>query len=651
MPTGEFIASLTTLCVWRQRREAQLQAAAEKRDTGIEKAQERDYEAYRQKRKKEMENNTSAAVQMKYGMTEAQAFPLAMESKLLEGSVVPKGRRALVVYIAPLYGAGKEPTTATTILDSMIRYTLRPAVSGPVALNLIPMTYITSPWLREDNEVHYRNLKPEEYLRDAQLIGADIFVYGRADKTEPNVLVQLAMSNLRTSATTQFSEVKPKAAVGEVVYGAASSVARFAGLDDAAIAAMGMSNAPESLPTAGILDASLNAADEELDTTSALALTSSTGGKCVWFRENVLGHMGGEPAVDYANDALRQFPDDPRLLLAKARALEQASALYAAYIHTCEFVRRQPDSLLAAASLRMSLRSILRRSEQSPLLPQGYRGAMRHISDLVDVYPDNWALRWDKATCMGNTVLRYMPLALADAYSTAPDKAKELDYEAISRAAQPEAVGLSQQTLAELRQALERRPDDPNMIEALLYWHDKLTDRQGEDAPEVTIKWQLPLLARVNILDPLKVEPDLIVAQRQSYGSAKRQLQILADTIQRTNRDPAVMRRVAWNLLWPLRRAMDWDMYDEQNQQKNAHLAAEAPQAALYIDCFKAAINGDAKIERSLTDMILWLDVGGHRDAKGLGGVIYNYRNTHYKAAQDENRKRTGNRHSSMPVR
>ena len=145
---------------------------------------------------------------------------------------------------------------------------------------------------------------------------------------------------------------------------------------------------------------------------------------------------------------------------------------------------------------------------------------------------------------------------------------------------------------------------------------------------------QLPLLARVNILDPPKVGPDLIVAEQQSFTDAKRQLKILRDAVQRTNGNPEVRKQVAWNLVPALRRAMDWDFKNVENQRKNAHLAAAAPQADFFVECIKPVVSADLPIDNSLMDIAYWLKEGGHSGGTELDGMIKAFLNLHFKAAQ-----------------
>jgi tetratricopeptide (TPR) repeat protein len=192
---------------------------------------------------------------------------------------------------------------------------------------------------------------------------------------------------------------------------------------------------------------------------------------------------------------------------------------------------------------------------------------------------------------------------------------------------------LPQQALDDFNAAIAIRPDCPQLMLSLLYWHPHLTDGQGDDDPDKTIQWQMPLLARIEILDPENVDGDLYVAEAQS-ANTERMLKILKGAADRSHHDPKVMMRIARTLVDPLRKRMDWD-YDLDKRERNKHLLVGAPEVPMFVDAIKTGLASDEWMYPA-QENLAWLITAADPNYGDFWPTVYNYNNRHWKAARDE---------------
>ncbi len=471
-------------------------------------------------------------------------------------------------------------------------------------------------------------------------MGSDILVYGRADAPAGQISLQLAMVELSTSRTESFSKSVPSDQLPAALSEAASAILRFAKLTDAQIAEAGLNPPPSEWPSAAGLSAAVAVGDEPRGADAVRAALASGGADSPWLHYQLLYSAAPDEGLELANEALKRWPEDPRLLGAKMDLLLRRNSWYAAALMGSECVRRQPDNIMAAAQFRLTMREAPSDENEPPAVGVAWQSLLRITDRLLAVYPDNWALRWDRAVCSGHVFERRNLLAAADLLNGAGDlaKLKREDIQKALAAKTKEHGHLAERTLADLRQALERRPDCPQLIVSLLYWHGQLTDGKGEDAPDKALQWQYPLLARLNLLDPANIDGDLAVADAQIGAPESVQLKILRDLAKRRNNEPQVMGRIASNLVRSMRKRMNWDMYSDK-QSENAKRLADAPEAEFFVEAIRAAVNADLYIYPGQTDILYHLAKANPAYADLHGTLIYPYMNRHYKAANEAQKK------------
>lgn len=601
--------------------------AEEKREKRAEEGAKRDWE-----KKKPQVQEKAAEYERK--ISEVVLYPFTLKEISDQTTVPLPAGRAPVVYMAPLYGSSGKPSPATSKIESMLRYQLRPSVTGPVGLNLVPNRAINMPYSRKIDAPVIASFKPDQHLEDARKVGADLLVYGRADRTQDTVVLQLVCFDTKTSRTEQFSKSLPATQLPDVLAEAANTVIRMAGLDDAAAATHGLKPVADALPTSTILETAIQTDKKTLDTTAARKLMAETGGKCPWFWDYLASTVGGDGGIDLINEALRAAPKDPRLLLAKANILSGAdpNTAPAAPLLALMALCRQPDSLMAASNVGAYLGD-----SKSPNLP--VLETYQQFKTLAERYPAFWPLRWDLGRAGALVTLSRDYLAMAEYWQAHKGETKKPGKEEMARLEQQATrYNLADTAMADLRAASDSRPDCPGILIDLTYWHRILGEELGTLDPAKDLQWQSPLLARVNLLDSQNVEADLNVAWSLAGVDKARQMQILGDMIKRTKRDPAVMKRVADNILETLR--IECDLYksaDENQQQAAVSKFAQSPEAAMFSDALLTALDNDVPgIWQGLQHMA-WLLGHANPPVPDVWTRFYAWKNGHYRQAQDSN--------------
>ncbi len=567
--------------------------------------------------------------------------PLTSDTTVLMDSAVgASDPKPPILYVAPLYGAAADVSKGTMALESMLRFELRPRRPGPLALNIVPQVLTQYPYVRTAQENAHENRPPQDYLRDARAISADIFVYGRADVVKGNALFQLAFTDLHSSRTGAFTRSVPLDQVGVLVGTAAREVAKFAGLKDDAIMTLGAGGGIEALPTRKAVEIERELEGHDLATSDARGMLAAAGGG-PWIAWRLMDTVGVDGAVEFSDEVIRRWPDDPRLLMAKGFVLGRLREPVLSIIFMSEFMRRQPDSLIGTAALcgRMDVAQDQRPGNITVIL--GQRGTLRQLDAMLQRYPFNWALRWNRGLVASRVAKRAGTLLVLDAGRKYPNATTVT--EEMTRALVEPYKNLPETALADLREALKQRPDIPQLIVDLISCHRDLTDGQGDDAPENAIKWQYPLLAQINLLDPRNVEADMMVADQQAYSKESQQVRILRECAERNGRDPKVMLRVAKSLnlaLYHKRNPENRDLSGETDQQQAERSKAMlgTPEAQLFAEALKPALEADLFIPPQLMTTAWDLAIADSGTYGWLWEMAYKYKNGHWKAAQETNR-------------
>jgi tetratricopeptide (TPR) repeat protein len=489
---------------------------------------------------------------------------------------MPEGPRAPVVFLAPLYSLDDRPSSASDQIDYLLRCGLRAAPKDRLTLNLVPYDYMNEPYLREDGSGSVKNHKPEEYLRDASLLDADMLIYGRAGETGDNLSVQLAFFDLRTSKSSTWSSSVKSAEFPELIKGAARACAKACGLTDAQIDESGFDkNVPNAAtwvfwkkpgdPTSEEFRAAINADPE-----------------CIALREAAIW-AGLDDYLAFANSALKRWPDDIRLLCAKAAALRSHERAYVAYLMMSELARRYPDHLKILHDLPRYCKSTFSWNQyQATVPPQAYFVSVETLASLAKRFPKNWYVRWDYGFIADN--LSY--------FARGAETADKVSAECWQIKMRYSGIGLE-----ELQTAANLRPDCPSLLRALLQLQFSSED--------YNIDKQRTILEQIHKIDPSNVEAEMIVAFSHSVGwtSDRLYLPIVQEAAKRHAGDGRAMRRIARSLVEDIRRSVSFRVGTWEG------LLGPNPESDLFIQCAEAAIKsgynpGDV-VEHRLYDAYL----------------------------------------------
>jgi tetratricopeptide (TPR) repeat protein len=485
-----------------------------------------------------------------------ELFPLTEIPPLLDREIeVPASPRDPVVFLAPLFSKSGMPASETNVFDRMLRFHLQCGALPATGLNMLTDFMIRAPYEREAGGAEWRGRKPEEYLRDAQLLGAQIFVYGREVEDAGTIAVQLAMVDLRTSRTGNYNSTVPKAEVGKVLGGAVEAVGRFAGLTDRQMADARMTTGMPSEFTydflslkefAGAADArALVRKDPDSPFTRCAAIES------------------GWDSIPIANEALKKWPDDPRLIMAKVRALNNRDAGVAAFILLTETLRKRPADLSIACYLRRTVRVAFPQEAEAAMAPPPLVASVGTLRNLADRFPDNWYLQWYYGDIAGELAGLYRGTRTIDQIP----RQNLMIYAALTSA-----------SLARAEAAVQRRPDCPN----LLAFYLDAAFHSGQTDPE----FQRGLIARIATLDPDNVKPWVTAAYSHSVGwdSEPKYAQLIEAAVGQFRGKPKALARIADSLAQDFRRRLAFGL------QTTATIYSSGKEPGLLTYCVEEAM-------------------------------------------------------------
>lgn len=601
--------------MWYWHRESDpVRVAARKQQaqaTVMQKAQEKDYTKAVEAVKTQVAEIRATTV------TEDQRFPLGPDAGFLTAPPPLPAKMPPVVFVAPLYGAGRGtevPSRTTSILQEFLKFQLRASPRDRVVLNVVPQTYIAVPYERVGEKQHReQGRKPEEYLNDARLIGADYLIYGRADEAAGNIQFQLAMMDLATSRTDSFAVTVARDRMAEALQGAVRKCAQFCGVAPADIAAM-----EAGLPTARVLDQCLKT--EESKASELRQMVAASPDCPALHLSAIQGALEREDAVALANDALRRWPDDARLLLAKAQALRiersapegtsprnrdaRATATLRAFTapvaaHTIlsEVARRQPANIFIPIQMADSLAALDNAPVEPAVIASAYRAAQGYLGSLCERMPANWAARWDYAWLLNSFFRRGTALAYSE-MEDATEITTDGDTSAVQQIAERYRT-LSERAVAEINAAAQRRPDCTRLWVEVIRTRLNLA-HDGVDA-------LLPIVATIGAVDPNNVEGDVLLARSLGTTTETRyaRARIYSDAMKRTNMDPDVCLRCAWALIPPIEAVLYVrDPYDADSYDYPALL--NNPEADVFCETVESALAKGQYLEKGLIHVLFF---------------------------------------------
>jgi hypothetical protein len=485
-----------------------------------------------------------------------ELFPLTEIPPLLDKEIeVPAAPREPVVFLAPLYSKSGAPASETNVFDRMLRFHLQCGATSAVGLNMLTDFMAKAPYENHEGAADWRGRKPEEYLRDARLLGADIFVYGREVEDAGSITVQLAMVDLRTSRTENFNSTVPKSGVAKVLGEAVGAVGRFAGLTDRQMADARMTT---GMPSEFVYDfLSLKEFEGAADARIVVQKDpDSPFTRCAAIES-------GWDSIPIANAALKKWPDDPRLVMAKVRALNNRGGGMSAFILLTETLRKRPSDFGIACYLRRTLRVALPREADALMAPPPLVASVGTLRNLADRYPDNWYLQWYYGDLAADLASLYRGTHTIDQ---------------IPRQNLVVYAALTSASLARAESAVRRRPDCPN----LLAFYLEAAFHAGQDDAE----FQRALLARIAGLDPDNVKPWLTAAYSHSVGWDRqpKYAEVIGEAVDRFRGKPKALARIADSI------ALDFDRRLAFGVQTTATIFSSGKEPGLVTYCVEEAV-------------------------------------------------------------
>lgn len=533
----------------------------------ISAARGKSYEEAREKAKAAWEK-----ARQRLEFTSEERFPLADEATLLSSPPPLPHSAAPVVFLAPLAPVNTSSPPAsengTRILNDVLRFQLRAAPRDRLVINLVPQRFMILPHDRQGVNDPLKGRTPEQFLQDALDLGSDYFIYGQAGTTAGgDMVVRLGMVEIQTSRTVTFEQTQPPARVGDLLRASLQAAAGFVGLtpeqmDNAGIT-RGIPANPETLQFAAL------GSDDDV-TADQVREVAAADPDCPYVYETLLWKGLGDDLLPLLNEALKRWPDDPRLILTKVSACSAAgNALMAA-----ELMRRYPGALSANVAALDTVEPLLN-SSQAPDVLEHLKAYEAYLDECVRRRPGDWATRWQRAWVTG-LCASHVPMRALLQHEERPE-------DTVIQKIEEESKAYAATAMQEMEVAAALRPDCSRLQLDLLRF------RVGKgDVPHD----QLLALARsIARLDPRSVEAEYVVMEHLA-DEPRLQTFIAEEAIARAKKenDAVAMTRVMSPLIGNMREAIGWMRKDE-----NLAALKEHPAVPVFVDAAEHIMNQGKK--------------------------------------------------------
>jgi hypothetical protein len=458
-------------------------------------------------------------------VTSQERFPLPDDATLLTTSPALPDKMPPLVFFAPLRNLQDKRTRNEEALEALIGIHLSANLSGKQLVDLPPTSLVAQACWPPMGQGEWTDRKPAEYFEIARHFGADIFVYGRADARDGQVMLQLGLSDLNVTRTDTLTVQVPLNRIGEAIAQAVSKIALFAGVAQADIDAAGML---QGLPGPATYEAILS---DEIATPELLrkyfALEPDSRFLHVWAPM----WLNAPDSIDFANESLKRWPDDGRLLYSKCMALAYSGNHVAAVLFASALARRYGPSASLLTVLQDNTYEILKSryaADSASII-----ATRKAFEDYLQRRPKCWQMRRLYALHLWN-MAHYAPWMLTENASDTSESKSHLasqTYDLASRHLEEAAKGHAAPFI---------------LLKDML----RLKIRKG-DPPESL----MPILARIQLIDPKNIEGDLMVAkyvgERAPVGDIA-YLDIIKAAVDRVGRSPQVMDDVTRAMQGPL---------------------------------------------------------------------------------------------------
>lgn len=398
---------------------------------------------------------------------------------------------------------------------------------------------------------------PAEYFEIARNFGADIFVYGRADVTDGQVTIQLGLSDLNVTRTDTFSVQAPLSKIGDAIGQAVVKVAQFSGVSQAEIEAAGML---QGLPGPASFEAFVS---EEVATPELFRKYFATEPDSLCLHVHAPLMLLSPESIEFANESLKRWPNDTRLIQVKHAALRDSGNPVAAALFASELIRRYGLTTAWAVDLNSDIYAMYQ--FDLPNTSATAHALRKGLEDYLRLRPRAWQMR----RLYG---VHLLTMAHFDPASFSVD------------VSDTETIRLAQSRLYEL--ALDQLTQAATgHMAPLALLEDILRVKVGKGDPPESL---MPILARMQLIDPKNIEGDLIVAAyvgTRAPAGDMAYLDIIKKAVERVGTSPQVMHEVTYAMAGPL--SMTVRPYNSENYLR----LKERPDALYYGEAMEVALS------------------------------------------------------------
>lgn len=579
------------------------------------------------------ENECSKRPQFLRATCANELFPVTRARPLIDAVATTRTCQRPVVFLAPLYGAAGKATSSTAVLESMLRYQLQPALPVFGAINLVPYEFMQAPYARVYANSCERDRPADDYLRDARLIGADVCVYGRADTKDDDVLVELALVDMNTSRAAKLVRTVKRSQLASLLHECVTAVAQTCGLTETDLDLCGMGKDTPT-PDGSSLAIALTV-PQEIDSAQARKVMGLCKTPNPWLYQYLCKRLSDDGGVAFLNKGLLRWPDDPRLLLAKAEYLLRQGSLYDGYLLLCEFVCRQGNSLMSVSEMAHWLPVVTRMGSKHvdlTLYAAGNSAGMKQADALLHLYPENYALRFARGlheTRVSGVASLAAYCELAAAGSAPSDEGGVHSADARAQQAADKYRDLPQRALADYRSVVQSRPDYASALTAMMTQMDlngQLIDATSSGLSECS---RAVLLDRIHSLDPLDVSADMLVARRLRCTDRSAYLKLIAQTVERTKGSPIASNAVSQ---W-LAKFLETSDYSTSSPDVDLSTSSALSEGRLFDDALERAMGAQLSISLDQARAAEALAVR-FPELASTAKAIRAYKNRHHQAAE-----------------
>ncbi|MBX7245222.1 MAG: tetratricopeptide repeat protein [Candidatus Sumerlaeaceae bacterium] len=489
-------------------------------------------------------------------------FPLPPEVRPLELAPEPDLLTSgPVVFLAPFLNLkGDRQTSASVAFRKLMRWGLLGNGSGPRAINLIGDNIVLNVFGREgvpDLIAHVRSR--DAYVAEAALVGSGYYVDARVDEAGngTGLTVELYLADLVTSRVQGWRGSGRPEEIATLLRDAIGQVAGFCNIPGPRAESM-LADKPGFATWKWVYDD--KATTESLD-----AMLEMDPNSRALYGLGAAAFTKPEIVNRYANAGLSKWPDDWRLLFAKARGLREGNRPYGALVLTGELLRQQPLNFELLEHYPWMLRSFFVTSSDAKKTPAAYLVADQMYRRVLELAPRNWYLRMRHARLL-NSLSWYVR------GGSTVDKIPEEFLE--------EAAKYNYYSTRQMDEVLADQDHCPSVYSNILEFYHA--------AGENDLQTQRNIVERIHAIDPGNVSAELTVAFSHSVGwdNPKNFLPLVTESAKRHWNRPYALNQISDTIHTDLMRLVGFKVATE------AQVYAPNPESKLYVAVTERAIEG-----------------------------------------------------------